>query len=260
MQDTRKELDFGVFYTCFTEYESVEYSLDILYGIYPDIPVYLISDGGSDYSELGKKFKNGKFLLEHDSRGMVPKINEKNWTEPEMQKIMVDSIFTFLDRVKRSIENNKKPYLLIMEPDVLVRGKLTIKNGTHLLGSRVNFYHWAKDEVNKVLEKIPGSVRVSHYGATPAIFDVNSFTRVHNFFKTNPSYIEDFCRIDPNFSNYDILLTVLFAALGYDEIDNEELTECLRTPGWENSGHPLLHQFRIYYPKKNYSGRHAIEK
>ena len=259
MKDTRKELDFGVFYTCFTEYESVEYSLDLLYNIYPDIPVYLISDGGSDYSNLSKKFKNGKFLLEHDSRGMVPKINETNWLQPEMQKMMIDSIFTFLDRVRRSIENNKKPYLLIMEPDVLVRGKLTIKEGTHLLGSRVNHYHWAKDSINKVLEKIQGSVSVTHYGATPAIMDVNSFIKVHDFFIANPSYVGEFCRIDPNFSNYDILLTVLFAALGYDEVENNELTECLRNMDWENSGHPLLHQFRIYYPRSNYSGRHAIK-
>jgi hypothetical protein len=258
MQIQKKELDFGVFYTCFTEYEAVEYSLDLLYSIYKDIPVYLISDGGSDYSNLSNKFKCGKFLLEHDSRGMVPKINEKNWTNPEMQKIMIDSIFTFLERVKRAIEYSKKPYLLIMEPDVLVRGKLHIKENTHLAGSRVNPYHWAKDKINEILSGIPGSVEVTHYGATPAILKSDSFMNVYDFFKNNTSYVNEFCKIDPNFSNYDILLTVLFAALGYNEIENDELTECLRNTNWENSGHPLLHQFRIHYPKSNYTGRHQV--
>ena len=82
MEKLKKELDFGVFYTCFTEYEAVEYSLDVLYSIYPEVPVYLISDGGSDYSNLSGKFKNAEFLLEYDSRGMVPKINSTNWLEP----------------------------------------------------------------------------------------------------------------------------------------------------------------------------------
>lgn len=254
----KKELDFGVFYTCFTEYESVDKSLELLYSIYPDAPVYLISDGGMDYSDLKNKFKYAEFLLEYDSRGQVPKINGSNWLDPKMQSIMKDSIFTFLERVKRAIEYCKKPYLLIMEPDVLVRGKLSIPEGSKLLGSRVNHYHWAMDEVNLILSKIPGSVKVSHYGATPAILNSDAFLEVYDFFINNKSYIDDLCLVDSNFANYDILLTVLFAALGYDEIPNDELTECLRNPNWKNSGHPLLHQFREYYPKVNYTGRHSV--
>jgi hypothetical protein len=84
--------------------------------------------------------------------------------------------------------------------------------------------------------------------------------KVYDFFKANPSYIDEFCKIDSNFSNYDILITVMFAALGYDEIQNPELTECLRNPNWRNSGHPLLHQFREYYPTSNYSGRHSVSR
>ena len=252
-----KELDFGVFYTCFTEYEAVEYSLDLLYSIYPDVPVYLVSDGGSDYSDLSHKFPHAKFLLEYDSRGIVPKINDSNWLDPEMQNSMKDSIFTFLERIKRAIESNKKDYLLIMEPDVLVRGKLSLIDGAKLLGSRVNPYHWAKDRINEVFQRIPGSIAVSHYGATPAIIEAKAFMRVYEYFTLNRSYIDDFCRIDSNFANYDILLTVLFSALGYEEIQNPDLTECLRNPNWRISEHPLLHQFREYYPKNNYTGRHS---
>lgn len=258
MEANRKELDFGVFYTCFTEYEAVEYSLDLLYSIYPDIPVYLVSDGGSDYSGLSHKFPHAKFLLEYDSRGIVPKINETNWLNPEMQNLIKDSIFTFLERIKRAIENNKKDYLLIMEPDVLIRGKLSIVEGAKLLGSRVNSYHWAKDRINDVFKSIPGSVPISHYGAVPAIMETDAFMRVYEYFTANKFYIDDFCRIDPNFANYDLLLPVLFSALGYEEIQNQDITECLRNPNWEYSGHPLLHQFRYYYPKNNYTGRHRF--
>jgi len=253
-----KELDFGVFYTCYTEQEAVEYSLELLKEIYPDVPIFLISDGGSDYSHLGDKFKNSKFLLEYDSRGMVPKINTQNWLDPKMQKIMIDSISTFMERIKRAIDFCKKPYLLIMEPDVLVRGKLHINGSPKLLGSKVNYYHWAMEDVNSILSRIPGSINVSHYGATPAIIESEAFVNVYEFFKKRPNLIEEFCKIDSNFANYDILLTVFFAALGYEEVLNPELSECLRDPNWESSNHPLLHQFRRYYPKSNYNGRHGV--
>ena len=252
-----KEMDFGVFYTCFTEYESVDYSLEELYKIYPDIPVFLVSDGGSDYSELENKFSSLKTSLEHDSRGFVPKINVNNFLEENTQKYMKDSIFTFMDRIERAIKFCKKDYLLIMEPDVLVRGKLHIDEEAHLLGSRVNHYHWAKDGINEVLKNIPGSINVSHYGATPAIFKCDTFLKIHKFFKDNENFIEDFCKVDACFPNYDIFIMVIFSALGYPEVVNPELTECLRDVNWRNSNHPLLHQFREFYPNENYTGRHS---
>ena len=252
----KKDLDFGVFYTCFTEEESVKFSLEKLYSLYPTVPVYLISDGGSDYKHLEEKYDKLTCLLEHDSRGFVPKINENNYKENI--GIMVESIYTFIDRVLRSIEYCQKPYILIMEPDVLVRGKLSLYNNTDLMGSRVNDYHWAKEQINEIIDEIEGSIHVSHYGSTPAIFSVESFKKVADFFKQNKTYVERFCEVDPNFSNYDIFITVLFAAMGYDEVYNPDLTECTRNPNWETSGHPLLHQFRKYYPKINYTGRHKL--
>jgi hypothetical protein len=259
MENLKKELDFGVFYTCFTERESVEYSLDLLYSLYPDIPVYLISDGGCDYSDLSAKFPKGKFLLEHDSRGRVPLINQENWLSQENQDYMKKSIFEFMQRIKRAFEYCDKEYILIMEPDVLVRGKLTVEGSPKILGSRVNPYHWAEREINEVLAQISGSVKISHYGATPAILERKAFLEINEFFLENESYVNKFCSIDSNFSNYDIFLSVFFAALGHPEIQNPELTECLRNTEWRNSGHPLLHQFREFYPKKNYTGRHSTE-
>lgn len=253
----KKELDFGVFYTCFTEKESVTNAINTLYSVYPSIPVYLISDGGENYKNLEETYPFLKTNLEEDSRGFVPSVNLENYKEDLVQEKMVKSIFVFLERIKRACDFCKKPYILIMEPDVLVRGKLHIEDGVHLLGSRINNYHWAKDEINHILKDIDGSIPVTHYGATPAIFSVESFMKVYSFFKENSHYVEMFCQIDPNFSNYDIFITVLFSALGFYEYPNEELTECFRNLNWKNTKHPLIHQYRELYPKKNYTGRHA---
>lgn len=251
-----KKLDFGVFFTCFTEFNAVEHSLDKLFSIYPEIPVFLISDGGDDYSKLENKFKGLKTSLEHDSRGGIPKINDSIYLNPENQKYMIDSIFTFLERINKSIDYCKKPYILIMEPDLLVRGELNIEEDAHISGSKVNLYHWASERINKILSGIEGSIPVSHYGFL-AILKCESFKKVYDFFKKNPEYIKEFCQIDSQFSNYDIFLVVLFAAMGYELVENDEIVECLRDPMWRLSGHPLVHQFREHYPANNYTGRHS---
>lgn len=250
------DLDFGVFYTCYTEMDAVRNSLDLLYEIYPGIPVLLISDGGSDYSSIEASYTNLRTELSHDSRGLISRIQTETYRREDTQKYMFDSIFTFMDRIERAVDYCKKPYLLIFEPDVLVRGKLRIDENAHLLGSRVNHYHWAKNAINQVLSEIPGSIEVDYYGATPAIIKCDTFRKVINFFRENTHYVKRFCEIDPNFPNYDIFITVFFAALGYREHQNPELTECLRNPFWRASGHPLLHQFREFYPVGNYDGRH----
>jgi hypothetical protein len=106
-------MNFSVFYTCYTEVDAVAYAIDTLKTIYPDCPVYLVSDGGSDYSFLETKYPNIKTNLEFDSRGFVPQIND-NFRDPDQQFLIKQSILTFLDRTKRAIEYGQKDYLLVM--------------------------------------------------------------------------------------------------------------------------------------------------
>ena len=54
----------GVFFTCYTEEEAVKYSIDKLKEIYPDVPVYLVSDGGSDFSQIKEKYRDVETRLE----------------------------------------------------------------------------------------------------------------------------------------------------------------------------------------------------
>jgi hypothetical protein len=252
-----KEIDFGVFYTCYTEKEAIEHSLSLLYEIYPEVPVYLVSDGGSDFSYLEKNYKMLKTSVEYDSRSKIPSISDHNWENSDIRNYVKNSIWTFLSRLERAVYFCNKPYMLIMEPDVLVRGKLHLDENIVLAGSRVNFYHWAKDDINKIFKSIPGSKPITHYGCIPAIFKSEKFIEVLQYFMRNPKFIDNFCSVDSQFANYDILLGVIFSALGYVEQINPELLECYRHPNWKTSNHPLLHQFRIFYPKDNYDGRHS---
>jgi hypothetical protein len=64
----------GFFFSCFNENKAVEYSLSELVKHYPDSPIYLVSDGGNDFSYLESEYKNLKFSFEEDTMSETFKI------------------------------------------------------------------------------------------------------------------------------------------------------------------------------------------
>ena len=259
---SQKKNKIGVFYTCYKEKDAVEYSLDVLYSIYPDIPVYLISDGGSDYRFLKDK-AYGKYveaMLEEDSRGMVPKITEDTYLEPANNSYIKRSIEIFLERVKRAIEFCDCEYLLVMEPDVLVRGKLNIPDGSKFMGSRIN--SGLSQQLKNVMSSVEGAIPVDVWGATPAIFNCETYLLAYDALMSNPDLLDRLCKSDCRLANYDVLFGVLFGVIGVDEEFNPDIIECYRDVNWKNSNKPLVHQFRAKYPTSSdgYDGRHLVHE
>jgi len=81
-----------------------------------------------------------------------------------------------------------------------------------------------------------------------------------NYVKNNQDIVKKFIDLDHSFVCYDVFLTLLFATIGYDETFNPDIIECLRDYNWEKKSEPLVHQYRLLYPKQNsgYDGRHAV--
>jgi len=258
-------MEFGVFYTCYTEKKAVDYSLEVLYKIYPDVPVYLISDGGGDYSDLEKKYSDLGFNLktyhEEDSRGIVPTLAHRNdFYDENIQNEVFNTVMTFLERLKRAIDYSNKEFLLVMEPDVLVRGKISNPDKHKLLGSRVNI--GMSDQIREIVRGYPGSIDVNTWGITPAIFECSSFLKIYDIIKNDPELLKKLCYADRRFSNYDFMFAILFALIGIPESINPEIVECFRNPSWETTWHPLIHQYRAKYPlsTEGYDGTHIVNK
>lgn len=258
-------MNFGVFYTCYKETEAVDHSIEVLKQHYPDCPVYLVSDGGDDYSFLEKKYSNIKTSIGYDSRGISQNLTPEKWMKKEVQEEVFKSVYEFFKRNIDAIEYCKTDSILIMEPDVLVRGKLNHFPNTKnaLLGSRVNVLihngYGGLYRVQPILNKLPKSINVTHYGSTPAFYSSSVMREVNEFIQNNPDIIKELINTDPAFVCYDVFLTILFGACGYDEIFNPDIIECLRNYNWENTNNPLVHQYRYKYPKagSGYDGRHA---
>jgi hypothetical protein len=252
----------GVFYTCFTEKKAVKYSLEKLFEIYPDIPVYLVSDGGSNYDFLNKDFpdKNIKVNLEEDTRGVIAVIDRsKNYYNKSNKKKMIYSVETFLRRLNDAIEYCDCEYLLVMEPDVLVRGKININDKNKFLGSRVN--KGINKKLIRYMRSYKGAVSINNWGATPALFKTSYFKKILELIKTDQELIERIYLLEHRFPYYDMMFAILFGFIGIREEFNPDITECFRNPNWENSSHPLLHQFRKYYPsKEEHASEYATEE
>ena len=246
------------FYTCYTEKAAVEYSLASLFKSYPDCPVYLVSDGGEDYEYLTQQFSSLTTTLESDSRGFIPNIpRDVGYLESEWQTQIKASILTFLDRISRAIDYHKRPWTLVMEPDVLIRGKLAIPANATLCGSCIN--QGLAPALRELLARTEGAIDVNTWGATPALFNSATFKLAHARLLDDVELFDALCKAEPRLPNYDILLPVVFGIIGHSETLNPDITECFRNPGWETSWHPLLHQYRAKYPTaaEGYSGTHV---
>lgn len=246
----------GFFFSCYKEKRAVEYSLSELVKHYPDSPIYLVSDGGEDFSYLESKFKNLKTTLEEDTMSETFKITagrsgcdsiRGNFQQKYYQGVIQKCTLAVLNRLEKAIDYCKTDYILMMDPDTLVRGKLTIPEGAKLLGSRIN--KGLPQGVKNILARVEGAKIIDCWGATPAIFETETFMKSWEMFKHTPELLDMLSKEFYAIYAHDVLLPIIFALVGEDEIYNPDIIECSRNPFWEMCPNPLVHQFKRYYDK-----------
>lgn len=246
----------GFFFSCYKEKKAVEYSLSELIKHYPDSPIYLVSDGGLDYSYLESDFKNLKTNLEEDTMSETFKItagrsgcnkNIGNYLEEYYQDVIKKCTLAVLNRLESAIEYCNTDYILMMDPDTLVRGKLTIPEGSKLLGSRIN--RGLPKGLKNVLARVEGAKVIDCWGATPAIFETKTYMKSWEMFKHTPELLDMMTKEFYAIYAHDVLLPIIFALVGEEETFNPDIIECSRNPFWEVCPNPLVHQFKRYYEK-----------
>lgn len=237
--------NLGILYTCFKEKKAIEFSIHMLRQVYPDIKIYLVSDGGFDYSYLKNDYSNIETVLDQDTISSTKSITPNNFKLSENQEKIKLCAFTTLNRLNSAIDYCDSEYMLMMDPDTLVRGPLNIPIDVKLLGTRLNYPF--PTEYKTILENISGAKIINCWGATPGIFHVPTYKKALNYLNNNIELFDKFTQAFYAMYAHDVLLPTLFALIGEEETFNPDIIECLRDPNWNSTNHPLVHQFRYYY-------------
>jgi hypothetical protein len=252
--------DIGFAYNClFKQKRAFEYSVKAIKKVYPDSKIYVVSDGGLDYSYM--EDDNLKFFMEEDTVSDLKKVSGENFLKEEYQMYIKRGMAATLDRLERGIEYCGNPeWICMTEPDVLIRGKLTAPVNGKLLGSRINC-GWRTPKaleqlmgINEIIAEIEGSIPVLRWGAVPVVFHTETFLKALKVYKENFNIVDKFSEKHYSPGTFDLFIGLVFALIGEPEVYNSEITECLRNSKWQTSGHPIVHQYREYYEQNDFYG------
>ena len=245
--------DIGFIYNCvFKQKAAFIHSVEKIRESYPESKIYVVSDGGLDYSFL--QDENLETTLEEDTVSPLKGIGHHNFLEPEHQKVIKRGMAATLDRVQRGIKFCGNPeWICMTEPDVLIRGRVSHPEGAKLLGTRIN-YAWYTDDcvemfmgMNELIAQIEGSVPVVRWGSVPVIFHTETFLKALKVYQDNFELLDKLTEKHYAPGTFDLFMGIIFSLVGESETFSPEYTECLRNPDWETSGHPIVHQYREFY-------------
>lgn len=219
---------FAAYHQCFKDRKATEFAIQQFREHNPDVPYYLISDAGSDFSDLAEKYN------------CIWKYDEKN---VGMNYLPPNDALILYNRLVDCFEAVKTDYVLLMEDDVLCRGEIRIEydfnlSMSYVPGNPLVLY-------NTIVEKYNSNPNVNWYGATGgSILNKNIFTEerckdlIYNFIEKD--HISDA-------GSMDQFITTLYLICGFDCSINNLLGETHRTPNWQNSDLPLIHCYKEMY-------------
>lgn len=236
----------GVLVTCYNEIRALEFSLPMFRKIYPYSKIYLTTESSNTNFDSLLSLNNIKINHVEDTMYIIKQVNDKNFVEPYFQEKILFATRSFLNRVKQAIEFCQSDYLLLMDPDTLVRGPLSLPEGAKLLGSRIN---WGlPSALRTILAQTPGAIDINCWGATPAIIHCETFLKSYKYVtEQDPTFLPRITKTFYAVFAHDVILPILFALQGEHEIYNPEIIECHRNHYWRQTSHPLVHQFKYLY-------------
>jgi len=238
--------DIGIMMSCFDEVEAVSFAIQELRNFYPENKIFVFNESKEDYSFLLEKDKNIKIKNDEDTMSFYYQypIHEV-YLLPEFQEKIQKAVLTFLNRIHQTIEYSQGEYLLLMDPDVLIRGELNIPSNVNLLGSLRN--SGVPLSTKKVLESVEGAIIIDEWGATPGIFKVETFQKAYSKFISIPNLLSQLTQSWSSFYAHDIIIPILFSLIGEREHLNTDFTECNSDPDWQTNNKKLVHHYKKYY-------------
>jgi hypothetical protein len=232
-------MNFVVHHQCYRNKKATEFALKSFREYHPNDPYVMWSDGGDDFSDIAEKY---------DADFNYSNVNIASAYRDKSQ------VFELFDRVRKTCEKYPdKPYVMYMEDDVLVKGKISIP-------SEVDFCGWS-DVGNKFVRHL-GHYNLTSlhkkYSVNPnfdywtaaggVIMSSDVFT---NKFKILEKFIdEDYESISPDFTKvvfYDVLFMLAHLICDKKYSVWDQITEVHRNPDWNSDKYAVVHGYKEQY-------------
>jgi hypothetical protein len=98
------------------------------------------------------------------------------------------------------------------------------------------------------LTQTPGAIDINCWGATPAIIHCDTFLKSYKYvMEQDPTFLPRIAKTFYAIFAHDVILPILFALQGEQEVFNSQIIECGRYPYWQQTSHPIVHQFKYLY-------------
>lgn len=231
--------NFCVHMQCHKNEKATEFCVYKFREIYPNIPFRLVSDNGSDYSNLSEKYN---LNYEFDPKSSFNKSGHFNEFE---------GMSLYLKRIKDTcLKFSDKEWVIIFEEDVLTKRKINKFPDTAAAGLCVNKL---RDPLENYIKKINKKTKTIGYGMCGgSIFKrkefLNCMDKAESFFDPDSGwsgpallFLET---LDKRIVHWgDIALTTFFLINGYDYSVWEELEQS----NSRNGNAAFEHNFKKYY-------------
>ena len=223
------DLKIGAYYQCYRDKYATYMALQSFRKYYIDAPVYLVSDGGDDFSNIAKYFNCDYDRKKRMGNGTTTRGN--NITE-------------WFNRLAETCNKYKDvDWIIILEDDVYTRGKIKHLPPAPLAGPCTMPF---TDKAIAAIRKLHPHIKINGYsGCGGSIFHRETFLKcINNMY-------------DPKWANQldsrihydsDASLTFLFLYNGYENelwLDQSELSR-----GYGNPNAAFDHQYKKHYNKQ----------
>lgn len=152
-----------------------------------------------------------------------------------------------LQRLTSALDSCKTEYLIYLEADSLVLGRVVISEDFQMDTLDANRY--SRKFLRRIRQISGRQLPVKGWGFVTGYLKCESAKNMLAWSKVHPEVLEELFLLDPRMAYLDFFFPVLAHLSGVDIGKSFQVGECLRDPKWENSNYTLLHQYRTAYTK-----------
>lgn len=229
-------MNFLVHHQCFKNKKATEYALNSLLEHNPNTPYVLWSDAGEDYTEISQTYKVNYF---YSDINVGYRYYDKN------------KAYELLNRVRKSCELYPNlPYVVWMEDDVLIKGKIKINSGTEFCAGPDVGNRYLGNVFEYLCEKYRVAPNFNYYStAGGTIMSSGVFTEkfsiLEKFLNEDYDYIVK--NLWTELPHHDIMIMTCHLICGKKYSVNPYHVELTRNSNWTSNKFAIVHGYKDHY-------------